>query len=72
VHCGRFWNRDLNAARNIGWVFLGTWLDGRRPVRLLGPEKEKKKSTLSSPPTTNKQNRTALASTFDSGSIARQ
>jgi len=50
VHCGRFWDRDLNAARNIGWVFLGTWLDGRRPVHLLGPEKDKnKKSTFSSP-----------------------
>jgi len=64
VHCGRFWNRDLNAARNIGWVFLGTWLDGRRPVHLLAPENEKNKKSnfSSSPPTTqNKQTKSDRA-----------
>jgi hypothetical protein len=34
---GRFWNRDLNAARNIGWVYIGVWLHGVRPVHLRRP-----------------------------------
>jgi len=34
THCRRFWNRDLNAARNIGWVFFGLWFEGVRPVHL--------------------------------------
>lgn len=37
VHCGRFWNRDLNAARNIGWVFIGVWMEGERPAHLQRP-----------------------------------
>jgi len=34
THCGRFWNRDFNAARNIGWVFIGLWMSGIRPAHL--------------------------------------
>jgi len=34
THCMRFWNRDWNAARNIGWVFFGLWFEGERPVHL--------------------------------------
>jgi len=52
VHCGRFWGRDLNAARNIGWVFLGAWLDGLRPVHLRRPEKK-----LESSPSLAQKNR---------------
>jgi len=33
-HCGRYWHRDENAARNIGWVFIGEWLTGMRPLHL--------------------------------------
>jgi len=34
IHCGRYWNRDVNAARNIGWVFVSMWLQGERSVHL--------------------------------------
>jgi len=34
THCGRFWNRDFSAARNIGWVFIGLWISGDRPMHL--------------------------------------
>ena len=34
VHCGRYWNRDVGAARNIGWVFVGLWVSGIRPSHL--------------------------------------
>ena len=34
THCRRFWNRDFNAARNIGWVFIGLWISGERPMHL--------------------------------------
>jgi len=35
--CGRFWDRDLNAARNIGWAFMGWWFSGERPPHLRRP-----------------------------------
>jgi len=34
THCRRFWNRDFNAARNIGWVFISLWISGDRPMHL--------------------------------------
>ena len=34
LHCGRYWERDYGAARNIGWVFIGLWVCGVRPPHL--------------------------------------
>jgi hypothetical protein len=34
MHCGRYWERDFGAARNIGWVFVGLWVCGVRPPHL--------------------------------------
>jgi len=34
THCGSYWSRDVGASRNIGWVFIGLWVSGERPVHL--------------------------------------
>jgi len=47
VHCGRYWNRDVSAARNIGWCFLSLCLTGQRPPHLRRPI-SKKQRVLSS------------------------
>mmetsp|Transcript_1004 Transcript_1004/g.1425 ORF Transcript_1004/g.1425 Transcript_1004/m.1425 type:complete len:270 (-) Transcript_1004:9-818(-) len=69
VHCGRYWNRDVSAARNIGWCFLSLCLTGQRPPHLRRPISKKQRVLPSLTLDTANASTTVIPTTFAKGKV---